>query len=132
MEQLERLPADSLPEDLRRVLSAGIAAEPEDVYRTYAKLEMVHNALSRVAAGHNGFTHMFYFNREWEMIDNQYRAIEKQMHSNVGRLNGNLQYKISTCLYYACNLLTRYIVETSASSLEIMQRFRAYGFEVRL
>lgn len=133
VEQLEKFPVGTFPAEVSQVLSAGELGEPdEEIYRSYFKLESVYGALARIAENQIGLTHRMYFRREWEMIDSQFRAIETRMNSNAGEVSGNLQQKISTCLYYAYNLLTRYIVENSASSLEVKQRFRACGFDVRL
>ncbi len=73
---------------------------------------------------------MFYFGEEWELIDNQYKAIEKQLHSNPGEVDDDLLRKIRICLYYAYGLLTRYIVETSATSQEVRHKFESIGFDL--
>lgn len=134
MQQLERLPPGTLPADVEDILAAG--TELEDMrdrgrYEIYGKLESVHGELEKIALQHNkGVVKMFYFGEEWELIDNQYKAIEKQMHCNVGEVDEALVRKIGICLYYAYGLLTRYIVETSATSQEVREKFRSMGFDV--
>ncbi|MEX1032615.1 MAG: hypothetical protein WDZ30_04595 [Cellvibrionaceae bacterium] len=135
MQQLERLPVGTLPIDVQNVLCAG--AEPADLHRrelydTFRKLVWVHGHLARIARQHKGVVKMFYFGREWELINNQFQVIEQQMHSNTSEADSILMQRTSNCLYYAYGLLTRYIMETSGNSREVKEKFRDFGFEVEV
>jgi hypothetical protein len=135
VEQLERLPAGTLPSDVEKVLAAGAdggGTLRHELYLTFGKLEKVHAQLADIAKRHRGVVKMFYFGGEWELIDNQYKAIEKQMHENASEVNDSLIQKTDTCLFYAYCLLTRYIMETSTSNADVKARFKAFGFDVAL
>lgn len=133
LKQLERLPAGTLPTDVEAVLAGEGelgASQRSELYETHAKLEKVHAELEKIAKHHKGVVKLLYFGEEWELIDNQFRAIERQMHSNAGEADEDLMRKTCICLYYAYGLLTRFIVETSTTSYEVRDKFRSLGFDV--
>lgn len=132
MQQLERLPAGTVPSEVETVLAAGAEGNEHrpDMYETFRKLGKVHAQLEKIARNHKGVVKRLYFGEEWELIDCQYKAIERQMHANTGQADKALMHQVCICLYYAYGLLTRYIVETSASSDEVRNKFKTYGFDL--
>lgn len=132
MRQLERLPAGTLPGEVESVLAAGATSghHNEEIYYTYRRLQHVHAELEKIASGHRGVVKILYFGGEWELVDSQYQAVRKQMYSHGGEVDSILIGKMCTCLYYACCLLSRYVMETSTSSEEMRRKFRSMGFDL--
>ncbi|WP_460241077.1 hypothetical protein [Aurantivibrio infirmus] len=136
IEQISKLPIGIVPDEIRQALSKDA---PQDVdlktgvlWEDYEKLEIIHKELKLVASTHRGFVKRFYFGREWELIDNQFKVIDKKMHDNTSDVDDALAKKIHTCLYYSYGLLTRVIMETSASQEESKDLFKRFGFDVRV
>jgi hypothetical protein len=134
--QIANLPVGILPKEIQDALSKDPALSKDihvqGIYEQYRRLEVLYRELQALAKQRRGVIRRFYFGREWEMIRNQFKAIDRQMHSNSTDADAALAQKIHTCLYYCYGLLTRVIMETTASVEESRALFQYYGFDVNV
>ena len=136
IEQLAKMPVGVLPKEIEDALQKTPGAMDDahlrGVYDQYRRLEVLYQGLRTLAKHRSGIIRRFYFGSEWELIDNQFRAIDRQMNSNNSDADEALAKKIHTCLYYCYGLLTRVIMETSTSAEESKALFQYYGFDVNV
>ncbi len=141
MEQIANLPLGVLPKEIESVLNKEHLDRPQDLknkahlktlYDDYYKLEVLQKELQQLSKARSGLIRRFYFGSEWELIQNQFRVIDKQMNANNDDLDQTLAKKIRTCLYYSYGLLTRVIMETSNNTEESKALFQYYGFDVSM
>lgn len=131
--QLSNLPIGVLPPDIVASLDQKTEFSDEHLkglYEQYQRLEVVIVELKQLAKKKPKVIGRFYFGGEWELIQNQFSVIERQMHSNTSDVDKALVSKIRSCLYLAYSLLTRVIMETSNSTSESREKFRYFGFKV--
>ena len=136
MGQIAKLPVGKLPREIEQALNT----DPETltefrikrVYDQYRRLEVLYQELRALAKKRKGIVRRFYFGSEWDLIDSQFKAIDRQMHSNNSDADEALAKKIHTCQYYCYGLLTRVIMETTTSAEESREMFHYYGFDVHL
>lgn len=134
--QIANLPVGTLPKEIQDVLSNDPELEQsfhiQSVYDQYRRLEVLYLELQALAKKRHGVLRRFYFGREWELIHNQFKVIDRQMHSNNSDADDVLAKKIQTCMYYCYGLLTRVIMETTTSVEESKALFQYYGFNVNV
>ncbi len=136
MGQIAKLPVGTLPKEVQDAIKSE-SATPKDfriktVYDQYQRLEVLYQELRTLAKKRKGIIRRFYFGSEWDLIDGQFKAIERQMHSNNSDADEALAKKIHTCQYYCYGLLTRVIMETTTSAEESKALFQYYGFDVNV
>lgn len=141
MEQIAELPLGVLPKEVEEVLSKKHEGQTQNlkdksdlkkVYDDYYRLEVIVQELSVMAKKRSGFVKRFYFGSEWELIQNLFKVIDRQMNSNTDDLDDDLISKLRMCLFYSYGLLTRVIIETSNSNEESKALFQHYGFDVKM
>jgi len=136
MGQIAGLPVGTLPKEIEDALNKNPESLREfhikSVSEQYFRLEVLYRELQALAKQRTGFLRRFYFGSDWELIDNQFKAIDRQMHSNNSDADEVLAKKIHTCLYYCYGLLTRVIMETTTSVEESRALFQYYGFDVKV